>query len=158
MVRTMITALWWHVVNSTRPFKCSKSIMVQQFVLSWQRCLNLFNWRPRECRRYKFIGSSGVGSFKDITLGWKRKSKNSQINRMARLGSVTVEDGILESHRKMMAFHTIRNKFHIPRIWVYLAINIGIAYISFPDSRVGGRGPMEGLVIWYWEIDFCGAH
>ena len=49
--KTRITASWWHVVNSTRPFKCSESIMVQQLVLSWQRCLSLFNWRPPECRK-----------------------------------------------------------------------------------------------------------
>ena len=33
---------------------------------------------------------------------------------MARLGLVTVEDGILEACRKMMAFQIVRNKFHIP--------------------------------------------
>ena len=37
---------------------------------------------------YKFIGSIGVGSFKDITLGLKRKSKFTvQSNGKARLGN-----------------------------------------------------------------------
>ena len=39
---------------------------------------------------------------------------------MAKLGLVTVEDGILESCRKMMAFWTVRNKFHIPRGYGYI--------------------------------------
>ena len=43
---------------------------------------------------YKFIGIRGVGSFKDITLGWKRKSKLAQV---ARLGLANVEDVVLES-------------------------------------------------------------
>ena len=39
---------------------------------------------------YKFIGSIGVGSFKDITLGLKRKSKFTvQSNGKARLGNCT---------------------------------------------------------------------
>ena len=33
---------------------------------------------------------------------------------MARLGLITLEDGILESRRQMMAFRTIRSIFHIP--------------------------------------------
>jgi hypothetical protein len=40
---------------------------------------------------------------------------------MAKLGLITVEDGILESQRQMMAFRTVRNRFHIPpgysQIW-----------------------------------------
>ena len=39
-------------------------------------------------KRYKFIGIRGVGSFKYITLGWKRKSKFTvQSNGKARLGN-----------------------------------------------------------------------
>jgi hypothetical protein len=40
---------------------------------------------------------------------------------MAKLGSVTMEDCILESQRQMMAFRTKRSRFHIPlgydQIW-----------------------------------------
>ena len=40
---------------------------------------------------------------------------------MAKLGSLTVEDGILESLSQMMAFRTVRSRFHIPpgygQIW-----------------------------------------
>ena len=39
---------------------------------------------------------------------------------MASLGLVPVEDGTLESRRKMMAFRTIRNKFHIPCGYGYI--------------------------------------
>ena len=37
---------------------------------------------------YRFISSRGVGSFKDITVGWKRKSKFTvQSNGKARVGN-----------------------------------------------------------------------
>ena len=42
-------------------------------------------------KRYKFLGTRGVGNFKDITLDGK-ESLNSQFNRMARLGLVTTEN------------------------------------------------------------------
>ena len=49
-----------------------------------------------------------------MTLEWKRKSQLiGQWNDKA--GLVAMQDDILESHRKMMAFWTIKNKFHIPR-------------------------------------------
>ena len=56
-----------------------------------------------------------------------KESLNSQFNRMARLGLVTVEDIILESRRIMIAFQVIRNKLHIQHGYGYiLPINIGI--------------------------------
>ena len=39
---------------------------------------------------------------------------------MVRLGLETTEDIVLESCRKMMAFRTVRNKFHIPRGYGYI--------------------------------------
>jgi hypothetical protein len=45
----------------------------------------------------------------------------SKFNRMTKLGLITVEDGILESDKPIMAFQTMRNKFYIPlgydQIW-----------------------------------------
>ena len=113
--KTRIRTSWRHVVNSTHAFKCSEYIMVQQLVLSWQRCLELFRWSPPECRKDTNSLAAEVLASSRL-LHWEGKeSLNTQFNRMARLGLVTVEDGILESCRKMLAFKTIRNKFHIPR-------------------------------------------
>ena len=39
------------IVNSTRAFKCSQSIMVKQLVLSWKQCLKLFNRQSLERRK-----------------------------------------------------------------------------------------------------------
>ena len=33
--KTRMAPSWWHVVNSTRSFKSSESIIVQHLVLSW---------------------------------------------------------------------------------------------------------------------------
>ena len=118
--KTRISTSWWHVINSTRVFKCSESIMVQQLVLSWQRCLELFHWSPPECRKDTNSLAAEVLASSRL-LHWEGKeSLNTQFNRMARLGLVTVEDGILQSCRKMMAFRTVRNKFHIPRGYGYI--------------------------------------
>ena len=59
-----------------------------------------------------------------LELHWDGKeSLNShccQFKRMARLGLVIVEDGILESCMKMMAIRKIKNKFHIPCGYGYI--------------------------------------
>ena len=89
-------------------------------MLSWQRYLNLFNWRPPECKKYINSLATEVSTTSRI-LHWDGKeSLNSQFNRMARPGLVNVEDGILQSRGKMMAFRTIKNKFHIPCVYEYI--------------------------------------
>ena len=75
--------------------------------------------RERERRDINSLAIEVLATFWIYTLGWKRKSKFI-VQSNARLGLVTVEDGILESHGKMMAFRTIKNKFHIPRGYGYI--------------------------------------
>ena len=48
--KTKNVASWWHIVNNEWWFKCSKSIMVQQLVFSWQISLELVNLQPSECK------------------------------------------------------------------------------------------------------------
>ena len=119
--KTKIRTSWWHVINSTRSFRCSQSTIVQHLVVSWQKSLKLFNWKPPECRKdCNSLPSEVIASSR--LLQWDGKdSLKSKFNRMAKLGLVTVEDGILESQRQMMAFRTVRSRFHIPpgygQIW-----------------------------------------
>ena len=73
-------------------------------------------------------------------IHWDGKaSLNTQFNPMARLGLVTVEDGILESCRKMMAFRTVRNKFHIPCGYGYIWESINwhcVEFFHLPELAV----------------------
>ena len=95
-------------------------------------------------KRYKFIGIRGVGSFKDITLGWKRKSEFTvQSNGKVSLGNCG-RYGILESRRKMMAFRTIRNKFHIPRGYGYIWQSILVLpTLVFPIPKLVVKDPWK---------------
>ena len=91
----------------------------------------MFNWRPLECSKDINSLASEVLAASKI-LHWDGKeSLNSQFNRMARLGLVIMEDGILESRRKMMAFRTIRNKFHIPRGYGYIWQSLALPTLVF---------------------------
>ena len=99
-------------------------------------------------KRYKFISNRGVQVLAaSRILHWDRKeSLNSQFNQMARLGLVTVEDGILESRRKMMAFRTIRNKFHIPRGYGYIwqsIFNLALPTLVFPIPELVVKDPWK---------------
>ena len=78
--KTRVTTSWWHVVNSTRQFKCSESSMVQQLVLSWQQYLKLFNWMHPECRKDINSLAAEVLATSRI-LQWEGKDNlNSQFN------------------------------------------------------------------------------
>ena len=105
--KTKITTSWWHVINSTRPFKCPDSLMVQHLVLSWQKCLKLFNWKPLECRKdVNSLPTEVMASSRILEWDGKENLK-AQLNRMSRLSLITLKDAILESHRQMMTFWTV---------------------------------------------------
>ena len=137
--RTNIATSWWHIINSTRSFKCSESYIVQHLVVSWQRCLKLFNWKPPDCRKnINSLPTEVITSSR--LLQWEGKENlKSKFNRMAKLGLVTVEDGILETQRKMMAFRTARSRFHIPtgygQIWQSI-LDLPILSMPIPQLLV----------------------
>jgi hypothetical protein len=54
-----------------------------------------------------------ITSSRLLRLDGKNNLK-SNLNRMAKLGLIIVDDVILESQRQMMAFRTLRRRFHIP--------------------------------------------
>ena len=63
---------------------------------------------------------------------------------MARLGLVTIEHGILESSRTMMAFWTIKNKFHIPRGYGYIWQSIlALPTLVFPIPELVVENPWK---------------
>jgi hypothetical protein len=70
-------------------------------------------------------------------MGGKRKFLKSKFNRMARLGLVIVEDGILETLRKMIAVRTARSRFHIPtgygQIWQSI---LDLSILSMPIPQL----------------------
>ena len=81
--KTRITASWWHVINSTRALKSSEAIMVQRLMVSWQRCLSLFDSRSPECRKdINSLATEVLVASRIFTLGWKRKP-----NRLGNCGS-----------------------------------------------------------------------
>ena len=128
-----ITRYWWHVVNQTRTFKCSKSIVVQQLVLSWQQCSKLFDWSPLEYRKDRnYLEVGGMENLK------------SKFNWMARLGFVTMEDDILELHRQWMTFQTIQSRFQVP---------CGYGY---PWQWILTSSTLDSP-IWWSKINICGA-
>ena len=61
-----------------------------------------------------------------------------------KVGLVTMEDGILESCRKMMAFRTIRNMFHIPRGYGYIWESIlALSILVLPLSELAVVDPWK---------------
>jgi hypothetical protein len=147
--RTKIETSWWHIINSTRSFKCSESYIVQHLVVSWQRCLKLFNWKPPDCRKdINSLPTEVIASSR--LLQWEGKENlKSKFNRMAKLGLVTVEDGILETQRKMMAFRTARSRFHIPtgygRLWQSI---LDLPILSMPVPQLLEEEPWND---WFFD-------
>ena len=73
-----------------------------------------------------------------------KESLNTQFNRMAMLGLTMVVDGILESCRKMMAFQTVRNKFHIPRGYGYIWESVlALPRLVFPLLELAIEDPWK---------------
>ena len=80
---------------------------MQHLVVSWQKSLKLFNWKPPEYRKdCNSLPTEVITSSRLLECDGKDGLK-SKFNRMAKLGLVTMEDGILESQRQMMVFRTL---------------------------------------------------
>lgn len=90
---------WCHFLNSTQSFKCLESNIVEHLVVYWQKYLKLFNWKPPKCR--KDIDCLSAEVIKSLRLlQWDEKENlKTMFNCVAKLGKITVEDGILESRR-----------------------------------------------------------
>ena len=67
-------------------------------------------------------------------LRWEGKQiLNLQFNHMSRLGLVTVNDVILVSQRRLMAFRTVRSTFRIPKGYTFIWDNVEIQAQHRPD-------------------------
>ena len=115
--------------------------MVQQIIYSQRRCLKLFNLRPPNCRKDTNSLAARVLAALRI-LHWDGKeSLNTKFNRTPMLGFGKWQSWPF-GESEISFLYTTWN-------WVYLAINTSIAQISFPNSKDGGRAPMERLVLPY---------
>ena len=90
--------------------------------------------------------------FRLLVFMHQMKSLNvlkSKFNRMAKLGLVTVEDGILEPQRQMMALRTMRSRFHIPPIYGQIwQIVVQLAILSSPIPQLVVMEPWKD---WFFE-------
>ena len=66
---------------------------MQQLVVSWQRYLKLFNWRPLECRKYTNSLAVEALATSRILHGDGKVGLNTKVNQMARMGLVIVDCG-----------------------------------------------------------------
>ena len=100
---------WWNVIDSESDVKCAGSLIANHLLTSWQSGFCAMASSTRNSLQVEVLVTLRL-------LRWEGKEfLNLQFIQMARLGLVTIKDVMLMPQRILMAFHTIRSIFRIPR-------------------------------------------